>query len=473
MSFVTELATNAGPPATTDGGDAAIPWATFAVCAVSSYLATLDMSIVNVAFPEIARSFPDVSRGSISWVVTAYSILFGSLLVVSGRMADRVGRKRMLQAGLAAFALGSIVCATSPGLGVLVAGRAVQGIGGALLMPASLGLLLAAFPEQRRSQAMAWVGAAGALGVASGPTLGALLVSAFGWRSAFWVNVPVCAVLVVMAARAVREPARLATPRPDAGAAVVITLAVAALVWGISRAEEHGWGDATVIGLLLASAALLAVVVHRTRRHPVPLLPPSLFADRTFRVANAATFVFGAAFAANILNNVLFLRTVWSYGVVRAGLFSVLAPVVVAVTSIVAGRVMSRVGFRMLLVSGLLVFAAVVAGQATLLQTGPTPWTRWLPLMLVLGISIGFTFPVLTASAVSTLAPAHFALGGAVNNTFRQVGSAVGVALVVTMQSTAPGIGGYRAGWILVAGCGLLAAAVSLAQPRPVRAVAA
>ncbi|HVF33107.1 MAG TPA: DHA2 family efflux MFS transporter permease subunit [Acidimicrobiales bacterium] len=449
-----------------DVGAARVPWATFAVCAVSSYIATLDMSIVNVAFPEIARSFPDVSRGSISWVVTAYSIMFGSLLVVSGRMADRVGRKRMLQTGLGAFAVGSVLCAMSPGLGMLVFGRAVQGVGGALMMPASLGLLLASFPESRRSQAMAWVGAAGALGVASGPTLGALLVSAFGWRSAFWVNVPVCAALVVVAARTVREPARSATPRPDAAAAVLITLAVGSLVWGISRAEEHGWRNTTVLGLLVVSATLVAGVVWRTLRHPVPLLPPSLFSDRTFRVANVATFVFGAAFAANILNNVLFLRSIWSYSVVRAGLFSVLAPVVVAITSIIAGRVMSTVGFRTLLVAGQLVFAAVAVGQATLLDVGPAPWTRWLPLMLVLGISIGFTFPVLTASAVSTLAPAHFALGGAVNNTSRQVGSAVGVALVVTMQSAAPGIDGYRAGWFLVAGCGLLAAAVSVAQPR-------
>ena len=443
-----------------------VPWATFAVCALCSYIATLDMSIVNVAFPEIASSFPDVGRGSISWVVTAYSIMFGSLLVVCGRTADRVGRRRMLQAGLGTFAVGSVICAVAPGLGVLIAGRAVQGVGGALLMPASLGLLLASFPATRRNQAMAWVGAAGALGVASGPTLGALLVSGFGWRSAFWVNVPVCAALVVVAARTIREPARQATPRPDVAAAVLITLAVASLVWGISRAEEQGWSDTGVLGLLVGSVILVSAVVRRSLRHPVPLLPPSLFADRTFSVANAATFVFGAAFAANILNNVLFLRVVWSYSVVRAGLFSVLAPVVVAVTSIIAGRVMKSVGFRTLLIPGQVLFAAVVIGQATLLGTDPTPWTRWLPLMLLLGISIGLTFPVMSAAAVSTLSPVHFALGGAVNNTFRQVGSAVGVALVVTMQATASGIDGHRAGWYLVAGCGLLAAAVSMAQPR-------
>lgn len=462
-------AADSGSPTATATGPAppppVSPWPTFVVCATAAYVATLDMSIVNVAFPEIARSFPDATRGTISWVVTAYSILFGSLLVASGRTADQVGRKRMLQAGIVLFLLGSAACAMAPGLGALIAGRAVQGVGGALMMPASLGLLLTAFPAERRSQVIAWNGAAGALGVASGPTLGAVLVSAFGWRSAFWVNIPICLVLVVMTWRSVREPARVRQPRPDVGAAVLVTLAVASLVGGISRAETTGWADASVLGLLLAAGVLGAVVVRRSLRHPVPLIPPSLFADRTFSVANLATFVFGAAFAANILNNVLFLRSIWDYSVITAGLFSVLAPVVVALTAIAAGRAMGRFGFRPIVLTAQLAFALVVAGEAVLLGTDPTPWTRWLPLMTLLGISIGFTFPVMSAAALSTLGPDHFALGGAVNNTFRQVGSAVGVALVVTMQSTGPGIDGYRAGWWFVAACGLVAAAACALLP--------
>ncbi len=454
------------PPADVEGPPAPSPWPTFFVCAVTAYVTTLDMSVVNVAFPEIARTFPDATRGQISWVVTAYSILFGSLLVASGRMADQVGRKRMLQAGIGIFLIGSIACALSPSLGALIAGRAVQGLGGALMMPASLGLLLTAFPSERRSQAIAWNGAAGALGVASGPTLGAVLVSVAGWRSAFWINLPICVVLSVMTWRSVREPARVRQPRPDVTAAVVVTLAVAALVGGISRAETTGWNDLPVMALLAASLTLGVLVIQRSISHPFPLIPPSLFAERTFTAANLATFVFGAGFAANILNNVLFLRTVWDYSVIVAGLFSVLAPVVVAFTSIVAGRVMGRVGFRPLLVSAQVAFAAVVLGQATLLTTHPTPWTRWLPLMTALGVAIGFTFPVLSAAAVSTLRADFFALGGAVNNTFRQVGSAVGVALVVTLQGTADGIEGYRAGWYLVATCGLISAALCLLQPR-------
>jgi EmrB/QacA subfamily drug resistance transporter len=448
------------------------PWPTFAVCAVAAYIATLDMSIVNVAFPEIAATFPDSSRGTISWVVTAYAILFGSLLVVSGRMADLVGRKRMLQVGTGLFLVGSFVCAIAPGLGVLIAGRAVQGVGGALMMPASLGLLLAAFPAERRSQVVVWNAAIGALGVASGPTLGAVLVGTFGWRSAFWINVPVCAAAMVLAWRSVHELPTQRVPRPDVAAAVFITAAVASLVWGISRAESAGWSDTLVVLLLVAAAILGGVVVRRSVRHPRPLIPPALFRERSFTVANAASLVFGAAFAANILNNVLFLRTVWEYGVIEAGLFSVLAPVVVAATSMVVGRSLRGRDFRVFLVLAPLGFAATVLGQAVLLHSDPTPWTRWLPLMFVLGISIGCAFPVLSAAAVDKLSPAHFALGGAVNNTFRQVGAAVGVALLVTVQSTADGIDSFRAGWWLVVVCGVLAAAIALALPRPARVAA-
>ncbi|MEZ5237305.1 MAG: MFS transporter [Acidimicrobiia bacterium] len=450
----------------------AVPWATFAVCGAASYLATLDLSIVNVAFAEIARSFPAADRGAISWVITAYSILFGSLLVASGRMADRLGRKPLLQAGTALFAVGSIICAAAPGLGVLIAGRAVQGLGGALLTPASLGLLLAAFPPERRSQAIAWNGAVAALGVASGPTLGAFFVATLGWRSAFWINVPLCAAIVVAAHRSIRDRRAPAGPRPDVLAAPVLTAALAALVWAISRAETHGWTDRTVLGLAALAIALGAIVVLRTSRHRLPLLPPTLFRQRSFSTANLATVVFGAGFSANILNNVLFLRTVWRYGVIGAGLLSVLAPVVVAVFSVAAGRVMRRTGFRVLLIGGPLGFAAVTVAQWAVLEEARAPWTLWLPLMFLLGISIAASFPVLAAAAVQTLPPEHFALGGAINTTSRQIGAAIGVALVVTVQGSAGGIDGYRAGWLLVAACGVLAAAISVPRARPTRSTA-
>ncbi|HUC33304.1 MAG TPA: DHA2 family efflux MFS transporter permease subunit [Ilumatobacteraceae bacterium] len=444
------------------------PWPTFAVCAIAAYISTLDLSIVNVAFAEIARTFPGSSRSTISWVVTAYSILFGALLVVSGRLADRLGRKRVFQQGVALFLAGSVVCAAAPSLTLLVAGRAVQGVGGAMMTPAAIGLLIAAFSQAQRSKVVAWNGAIGALGVASGPTLGAFVIDSFGWRAAFWINVPICAVAFVMGTRVLHESPRQESTRPDVSGSVLLTLGVAALVWSISRVESTSWTDPTVVSLAVIALVFVGAVIHRSRSHPEPLLPPELFRERTFSAANFSSILFGAAFAGMILNNVLFLRTIWGYGVLEAGWLSVLAPTTVAVVSFVVGRVMGRIGFRRLLIAGPLGFALTAILQVRLLDVERQPWTHWLPLMVLLGVSIGCTFPVLAAAAVNRLPPDRFALGGAINNTFRQIGAAIGVALVVTVQTASDGIAGFQDAWRVCAVAAVCAALVSLYQPRQV-----
>jgi EmrB/QacA subfamily drug resistance transporter len=441
------------------------PWATFAVAATATYISTLDMSIVNVAFFEIGLDFPTVSKATISWVVTAYSIMFGSLLVVSGRLADQFGRKRMLMWGTVLFLLGSLVCAVTNSMGLLIAGRAVQGIGGAMMTPASTGLLLAAFPAEKRGQAMAWTGSIGALGVASGPTLGAFMVATFGWRSAFWVNVPICAVALYMTWRSTTESPRNDSGRPDVAVAVFFTGAVGSLVWGISRAEESGWSDATVLQLFAATIVLGLLVAWRSMRHADPLLPGELFRERTFTLANISTFLYGAAFSGNILNNVLFQRTIWEFGALKAGLFSVLSPITVAVTSMWVGKRMAQIGYRRLLIAGPLIMSSSVMGSVLLLDIEPTPWFPFTPIMFFLGIGLGSTFPALSACTVMRLPQTRFALGGAINNTFRQVGAAVGVALVVTVQTATEGIEGFRNGWKVAIVFAIAAAAVSLFQP--------
>ena len=441
------------------------PWATFAVCGIASYIATLDMSIVNVAFFEIHKSFPGDSAATISWVVTAYSILFGSLLIVSGRMADQIGRKRFFLWGTGLFLVGSFLCAVSGTMALLITGRAVQGIGGAMMMPASTGLLLGAFPAEKRGQVMAWTGSIGALGVASGPTLGAFFVSTFGWRSAFWINVPICLVTIALAIRVTNESERSEGSRPDVYAALFLTLSVASLVWGISRSEDYGWGHASVLELFAVAIVLGGLVAWRSVSHHDPLLPAQLFRERTFTLGNVSTLLYGAAFSGNILNNVLFQRTIWQFSATKAGWFSVLSPVTVAVTSMYVGRKMATIGYRRLLVTGPLVMSATIVGSILYLDVEPTPWFPFLPLMFVLGIGLGATFPAQSAVTILRLTPNRFALGGAINNTFRQVGSAIGVAMVVTVQSRTQGIDGFRAGWKVAMAFALAAAAVSLFQP--------
>ncbi|MFM2047349.1 MAG: hypothetical protein RL383_1426 [Actinomycetota bacterium] len=441
------------------------PWATFAVCGIASYISTLDMSIVNVAFYEIHKSFPQDSAATISWVVTAYSILFGSLLIVSGRMADQIGRKKFFLAGTSLFLLGSLVCAVSGTMGLLIAGRAIQGVGGAMMTPASTGLLLGAFPQEKRGQVMAWTGSIGALGVASGPTLGAFFVSAFGWRSAFWINVPICLLTIALAYRVTNESDTQKGSRPDFSAAVFLTLAVASLVWGISRSEELGWSDSSVLQLFAVALVLGGLVAWRSVSHHDPLLPAQLFKEKTFTIGNISTMMYAAAFSGNILNNVLFQRTIWQFSATKAGWFSVLSPITVAVTSMIVGRKMAGIGYRRLLVSGPLIMSATVAGSILFLDAEPTPWFPFLPLMFFLGIGLGATFPPQSAVTILRLPQQRFALGGAINNTFRQVGSAIGVALVVTVQSRTEGLEGFRNGWKVAICFALLAAGVSLFQP--------
>ena len=244
------------------------PWTTFWLCATATYIGTLDSSIVNVAFIEIERAFTGASRASISWVVTAYSILYGSLLVVAGRTADRIGRRRVFGFGVRLFLVGSVVCAVAPTIVVLVIGRAIQGAGAAMFTPAALGMMIAAFPTERRNQMVSWNTAIAALGVASGPTLGALLIGALDWRAAFWINIPVCLVVLALVRRVDAPAPTERGALPDVPAAVLVTFAVGALVWGIAETEVVGISDVRVWGALVIAAVLGAVVVQRTRTRP-------------------------------------------------------------------------------------------------------------------------------------------------------------------------------------------------------------
>ena len=450
------------------------PWVVFAITATGIFITTLDLSIVNVAFAEIAKSYPKISRAGISWIVTAYNILFASLLVASGRTADRVGRKRLFQIGITIFAIGSALCAFAPTFAIVVAGRAIQGIGGAVLSPATLGLLLTAFPPERRTQIVSLWGGIGALGVATGPTLGALMISTFGWRSAFWVNLPICAVAIIAGRRYLTETAvQRSEHRPDYLGAAMVTVALASLALGLSEGGNWGWTSIRIISCFVVAVAIVPVFLARQNVHPEPVLDLRLFDERTFSVANVASVVFGMAFAAMLLNNVLFLRTVWRYSVLEAGMASFISPVTVAITSGFAGKLAGRIGFRPLLLFGPCMFATVGILEATQLRAQHQLFV-WLVLMVALGISIGCTFPVLNASAVSKLPPARFAIGGAVNNTARQIGAVLGIALLVAVQGTPTSpqsaAASFHRGWVFAAVCSLLAALTCTQLPRRAQA---
>jgi EmrB/QacA subfamily drug resistance transporter len=444
------------------------PWITFTVCSLALFLTTLDLSIVNVAFPDILADF-DISRADASWIVTSYNIFYGSLLLVSGKVADQLGRRRMFLWGLGVFAAGSAVAAFAPGLGVLILGRSVQGIGGAMLAPASLGLLLAAFPLERRTQVIAMWGGIGALGIASGPSLGALAISLTDWRAAFWINLPICLGMIIAGRRVLAESPRVESEhRPDYAGALLITVALALLALGLSRSEVWGWFDPRTIGTLLAGMLPIPIFVRRQRRHPEPILDLTLFDSRSFTVANVSALTFMAAFAAYSLNNVLFLRQAWGYSVLAAGLLTALPPVTVALLAPLSGRLASRIGFRPFVIVGPLIVTVSTLGFWQLLDTERNP-LLFVLIGEVTAIGIACFIPVNSAAAVAELPPPRLSVGGAVNNTFRQGGSVLGIALLVSVlgspESPTELVAAHGRGWVMISTLTLITAIIGLAQP--------
>lgn len=455
-------------PTQPDAGTSRSPWVTFTVCALALYLTTLDLSIVNVAFPDILTEF-EISRTDASWIVTIYNIFYGSLLVVTGKTADQLGRRRMFLLGLVIFAGGSATAAFAPGLGVLIVGRAIQGVGGAMLAPASLGILLAAFPTERRTQIVAMWGGIGALGIASGPSVGAFAISLTDWRAAFWINLPICAGMIIAGRRVLAETPRVRSEhRPDYAGALLITLALACLALGLSRSEVWGWTDPRTLAALVLGLIPFPIFISRQRRHPEPVLDLTLFESRSFTVANLSALTFMGAFAAYSLNNVLFLRQAWGYTVLSAGLLTALPPVTVAVLAPFTGRLAARIGFRPFVIVGPIVVGVAALGYAQLIDIDRNP-LMFLLIGEVVAVGVACFIPVNSAASVAELPPLRLSVGGAVNNTFRQIGSVLGIALLVSLlgspESPNELVDAHHRGWTMIAALALITAVIGLAQP--------
>jgi EmrB/QacA subfamily drug resistance transporter len=442
---------------------------TLIVCA-GVFMSSLDLFIVNIAFPSIARDYHHASLASLSWIVSGYAIVFAALLVPAGRWADAFGRKRAFLLGLAIFVLASIGCAVSPGVGVLVAARVVQAAGAALMLPTSLGLILPEFAPSERHLAIGVWAATGAIAAATGPPLGGLLVQA-DWRLVFLVNVPVGLAGLVWGARILTERREASAVRPDLWGALWFTVAIGALVLAIVNGQSWGWGSLPVLALLAAPVLLLPMFWRRSLRHDAPLIDPAMLRVRSFSLAVSASVLFFVGFATMLLAGVLFLTSVWHEHVLTAGLMLFPGPFMAAVFSIPSARLGARVGYRIPGVAGALVFAAGSVWWIT--QTGDTPayLSQFLPGMAIGGAGVGLLIPTLTGAGASSLAPERFATGAAVLTMGRQVGSALGVALLVAVLGTgaASTASDFQSAWLICVAGGLSAGVALAALGAPVR----
>ncbi|WP_205697505.1 MFS transporter [Conexibacter sp. SYSU D00693] len=439
-------------------------WKVLTVVSVAAFMASLDLFIVNVAFPELSRDFEGTSVAGLSWVLNAYAIVFAALLVPAGRAADRLGRRRAFLGGTLAFLAGSVLCGVAPSVEALVAARIVQAAGAAFLMPASLALLLPEFGPRERPAAIGVWAAVGGVAAALGPPVGGLLVEA-SWRLVFLVNVPVGLVALAFAVRLLRETRDETAERADLGGTVLLTLSTAGLVLGLVEAPDWGWGSVATLAVLAASAAGLALFWARCRTHSSPVVHPEMLQVRSFAMATLGQLLFSASFGAMLLGSVLLLTDVWDRSVLVAGLSIAPGPMLAAAFAVVSGRLAPTVGQHRLAAAGCATFAVGCSWWLWQVDATPAYATGILPGLLLTGIGVGFTLAPLASAAASSLPPTRFATGSAVLTMARQLGTVLGVAVLVAILGSGDAsdpIGAFQGGWTFMVVSGLLASLAAL-----------
>jgi len=443
------------------------------VAAFGAFLAFLDSTIVNIAFPAIQRYFHHSDIGSLSWVLNGYNIAFAAFLVAGGRLADLLGRKRMFIYGVVLFTVASGLCAAADSVGHLVAFRVLQGIGAAILVPASLALVVESFDSARRAHGVSLWGAAAAIASGLGPPIGGALVDASSWRWVFLVNLPLGLAAIVVARRGLVESRASGRRRvPDLRGAALLALALGCLTLGLVKGSDWGWVSPATIGSFLAGVVTMAGFVLSSRNHPTPLIEPALLRIRSFTAANTLTLIASAGFYAYLLTHVLFLNYVWGYNLLRAGLAVAPAAFVAAVVAAILGRVADRHGYRAIVIVGALIWASSLLWYIERVGSQPHFLAEWLPGQILQGIGVGATLPILGSAALAGLAAGgSFATASAVVSSTRQLGAVIGIALLVIVVGT-PARGAaeeaLRRGWVLAAVCFALVAigGVSLGRTR-------
>ncbi len=462
---------------------AARPELVLAIVCVGVVLATVDLFIVNIAFPALERDFAGTPLSTLSWVLNAYAIVFAALLVPAGRLADRFSRKGAFLLGVGIFTGASALCAAANSIELLVAARTLQAAGAALLIPSSLGLLLAAYPPERRAGAVRIWAATSGLAAAIGPVLGGLLVAA-DWRLIFLVNVPVGIAAIVVGFRRLPAVAPAGGPMPDLAGAALLAGAIGAISLALVKGPEWGWDSLSTLGALAGSVATLVGLAVRSGRHPSPVIDRALLRIRPFAVSSLAMVLFSAAFAAMLLSVIVWSQVGWGWSALHTAFAFAPGPLMVPPLAIAVGRWGGRVHPATISAAGCAALGAGVLWWALAIGLEAHYVTAMLPGALLTGIGVGLTLPTLTATATTALPPERFATGSAVVHAARQVGYALGVAVLVAVLGTPRGaqaqLDAYQAGWVAIAVIAAIAAVACLGLrvrssarvPEPARVVA-
>lgn len=439
-----------------------------AICCSSLFMVMIDNTIVNLALPSVQRDLGS-SVSALQWVVDAYTLTIACLLMLAGSTGDRIGRRRTFQTGLVLFGLGSLLCSTAPSIGWLIAFRAVQAIGGSMLNPVAMSIITNTFTDRRERAAAigVWGGVVG-VALAAGPVLGGVLVDTIGWQSVFWINVPIAAAAFVLTGRYVPESRAPRARRVDPLGQLLVIVVLGGLTFGIIEGPERGWGSPLIVGCFVASvAALVALVVVELRRVD-PLIDPRFFRSIPFAGATLSAVSAFAAMAGFLFLGALYLQDVRAFTPLQAGLLLLPMAAVAALLPPVSGRIIGRRGARIPLVVG---GAGIALGSLMLLLTLRADTPLWVVVVafVLFGSGFGMLNPPITNTAVSGMPVSQAGVAAAIASTSRQVGSALGVAVLgslVTAQVAGPIAGGFvdaaRVAWVVMTGCGLVIVALAL-----------
>lgn len=410
-----------------------------ALASGAAFLALLDATVTNLAVPGIRRDFAPLSINDVTWVITAYAVVFAALLSPAGRLADTIGVRRLFIWGVGVFSAFSLLCALASNIYWLVAGRALQAVGAAAMIPASLAILLLGVPASRRPAAVGLWSAAGSLAAAVGPALGGVLVDTVSWRVLFAINVPVGMVMCLFAR--VAPEGRRDAALPDLAGTGLLAVGIAGVVLGITQASAWGWTDVGTLGLLSGGVIAAAWALARSYRHATPAIEVGLWCSRGFTVTNLVSLLYGVGLYSWLLIGVLFLTDIWRYSELQAGIAMSPGAVSGAVAAAILGRLIGRRGPQPVVIGGALAMSLAGIWLAVGLSPNPQYLALWLPVGLVAGAGMGALAAGANAAAAVYASPARFTSAIGLNTTARQLGGALGVAALAAIGQHQAGNG--------------------------------
>lgn len=431
MSLQTSLAGAAEP---TQPGAPVTPWPTFWIASIAVLLVSIDATVLYAAFGTLRQAFPNDPAADLSWVINAYTVTYAAMLIPAGGLADAHGRKRIFLIGAAIFIIGSGACGAASSISFLIGARVLQAVGAALLTPASLSLILDAFPLQKRAVAVSLWGAVGGMAAAIGPSLGSFIVDSMGWPWAFYINLPIGAIALargVVLLRESRIPGKV--QHIDLVGMVLLMLSVGGAAFALTQYESARWSRIEIGAIASTAGVALIVFIAWASKARHPLVDLRLFHNRTYSAVNLATLSFAIAFAMMFFAFFSYMTTIWHYSLPLSGIAVTPGPLMVVPTAIISGRYAARLGHRPGLVVGSLVFAASGLWFALVPGTTPAYLTHWLPGLLMSGIGVGMVLPSLSGAATAGLPKEQYGVGSAVNQAIRQIGSVLGVAVTVAL----------------------------------------